>query len=155
MVWKWLLLITFHYLNDCINCKCVGFVEKLLFLQTKSNVCLVNTTCRGLCPRAKGYYIGLKRFSDESNQTKWIWSNNVTWTQTETSVNLLRLKPKISSNFFSSVIISHIQMQILSVISTKIRKSQYGIKANRIIIKNVKNAWKFLRPQIDDLQLIT
>ncbi len=50
---------------------------------------LVNTTCKGQCPKAKGYYIGLKRWVDNNNQSesKWIWSNNVTWTQNETDVS--------------------------------------------------------------------
>jgi hypothetical protein len=54
---------------------------------------LVNTTCKGQCPEARGYYIGLKRQIDEnelsSSSSKWIWSNNVTWTQNDTDVSLL------------------------------------------------------------------
>ena len=93
---------------------------------------LVNTTCRGLCPRAKGYYIGLKRFFDESNQTKWIWSNNVTWTQHEISVNsfLLTKKQRILRVLCSSAITYRIQMQIPSAILTEMEQ-RYFEKQNK------------------------
>jgi len=50
----------------------------------------VNSTCRGQCPQARGYYIGLQRQMTENNlpsNSTWIWSNNVTWTQNETQCN--------------------------------------------------------------------
>ena len=52
----------------------------------------VNTTCKGQCPQARGYYIGLKRQIDENEAatSKWVWADNVTWTQNETDVSLRR-----------------------------------------------------------------
>lgn len=49
---------------------------------------LVNATCKGQCPEARGYYIGLKRQMEENqiSSNKWIWSNNVTWTENDTEV---------------------------------------------------------------------
>ena len=64
---------------------------KELFLKKWFDELLVNATCKGQCPKARGYYIGLKRLSDKNNQSQWIWSNNVTWTQNETDVWLNRM----------------------------------------------------------------
>lgn len=44
---------------------------------------LVNLTCKGQCAKRSGYYIGLRR-----SESKWIWSNNVTWTQNEIDVSV-------------------------------------------------------------------
>lgn len=50
---------------------------------------LVNATCKGQCPEARGYYIGLQREVDEYGiaSKRWIWSNNVTWSENETEVS--------------------------------------------------------------------
>lgn len=47
---------------------------------------LVNVTCKGVCPTANGYYIGLKRLRNGSNivPSTWIWSNNETWIENDT-----------------------------------------------------------------------
>ena len=58
---------------------------------------LVNATCRGECPTAKGYYIGLKRFVD-GDQSKWIWSNNDTWIENQTNVTIHFLSLSLSSS---------------------------------------------------------
>jgi hypothetical protein len=62
---------------------------------------LVNATCRGQCPTAKGYYIGLKRLVDGNDQleSKWIWSNNVTWIQNQTNVTN-NFSPSLTRFFF-------------------------------------------------------
>lgn len=46
----------------------------------------VNSSCRGQCPQARGYYIGLQRI--QQSNLSWIWSNNVTWTQNETECTI-------------------------------------------------------------------
>lgn len=68
---------------------------------------LVNTTCKGQCPQARGYYIGLKRLmnDDTVSESEWIWSNNVTWKQNETEVcscTRFRSLPTISNNWSES-----------------------------------------------------
>lgn len=52
------------------------------------NFVLVNASCKGQCPGARGYYIGLKRQmeDDRISSNKWIWSNNVTWQENDTDV---------------------------------------------------------------------
>ena len=47
---------------------------------------LVNVTCKGPCPTAKGYYIGLKRLRNDgvAVPSTWIWSNNETWRENGT-----------------------------------------------------------------------
>jgi len=117
---------------------------------------LVNITCKGQCPRAKGYYIGLKRLLDTNN--KWIWSNNVTWTQNETDVSKNMSKADSPILFFPSVmiiLIHHMLMQVFYVILDLMgkRKSQYGINMNQIIIAlvviiQVNNVLKLLQIQI-------
>jgi hypothetical protein len=87
---------------------------------------LVNTTCKGQCPQARGYYIGLKRQINENELlSKWIWSNNVTWTQNETDVSF---ECEIRLFFFFSLSVGMIilkpllQMLVFSVTSDPMEK---------------------------------
>jgi hypothetical protein len=66
------------------------FFLRSSFLSLFIVCCLVNTTCKGQCPEARGYYIGLQRQTTNDNglsESEWIWSNNVTWKQNETEVS--------------------------------------------------------------------
>lgn len=64
------------------------------------NQCLVNISCRGQCPTARGYFIGLKRVMNESDQgqSKWIWSNNFTWIQDAIEVRINTTHCPFSNN---------------------------------------------------------
>ncbi|CAF3687991.1 unnamed protein product [Rotaria sp. Silwood1] len=65
----------------------LAIIDNILLLEQLKQMNMFNTTCKGQCPRARGYYIGLKRYTDENglSLSKWIWSNNITWIQNETN----------------------------------------------------------------------
>ncbi|CAF0969318.1 unnamed protein product [Rotaria sordida] len=64
----------------------LAIIDNIPLLEYLKQTNMFNTTCKGPCPETRGYYIGLRRYIDEngSSLSKWIWSNNVTWTQNET-----------------------------------------------------------------------
>ena len=84
-------MIIWHYWSDWKSCKCVSRFDWMPSADRQSYpllVWLVNTTCKGHCPEARGYYIGLRRMIGDhrARESKWIWSSNVTWTENETQV---------------------------------------------------------------------
>ncbi|CAF2717253.1 unnamed protein product [Rotaria sp. Silwood2] len=64
----------------------LAIIDNISLLEQLKQMNMFNTTCKGQCPQTRGYYIGLKRYMDENglSLSKWIWSNNVTWTHNET-----------------------------------------------------------------------
>ncbi|CAF3811545.1 unnamed protein product [Rotaria magnacalcarata] len=57
-------------------------IDNIQLLERLQQLNMFNTTCKGQCPKSRGYYIGLKRLLNQS-KSKWIWSNNVSWTENE------------------------------------------------------------------------
>lgn len=133
-----------------------------------SIVWLVNSTCKGQCPEARGYYIGLRRMLDDPNsrESKWIWSNDVTWTENQTQVTYLILTKRSDPVLCLSSVtkVSRIGLypgyktRVYSVITARMankfvptdccraepsrrsrftRKWPFGMKASRIIIVTV------------------
>jgi hypothetical protein len=68
--------IVFNKCNSMSHRRCVS----ILFL--------VDAKCKGACPTAKGFYIGLKRLpqDDVRQPSKWMWSTNETWLENTTKV---------------------------------------------------------------------
>ncbi|CAF1028752.1 unnamed protein product [Adineta steineri] len=64
----------------------LAIIDNMRLLERLKQMNMFNTTCKGQCPETRGFYIGLKRQMDEDSlsSSKWIWSNNVTWAQSET-----------------------------------------------------------------------
>ncbi|CAF3674371.1 unnamed protein product [Rotaria sp. Silwood1] len=63
----------------------LAIIDNIQLLERLKQLNMFNITCKGQCPKTRGYYIGLKRLLNSKNQSesKWIWSNNVTWTQND------------------------------------------------------------------------
>ncbi|UJR31985.1 hypothetical protein I4U23_019458 [Adineta vaga] len=64
----------------------LAVIDNMPLLERLKQMNMFNTTCKGQCPETRGYYIGLKRQMDRDglSESKWIWSNNVTWMQNKT-----------------------------------------------------------------------